>query len=50
MPERYITTSEVSEIMNNIDQLEAFKCMGRMSEYANNIGEQLALRYRGRGA
>jgi len=48
MAERYITTAEVSDIMNNLDQLEAFKCLGRMSDYAERYEKQLALRYRWR--
>lgn len=49
MAERYITTADVSDIMNNLDQVEAFKCLGRMSEYATRYEEQLARRYRWRG-
>jgi len=44
--EKYITTAEVSDIMNNLDQREAFKCAGRMSDYVDTLTEQMLLRYR----
>ena len=47
--EKYITTAEVSDIMNNLDQLEAFKCAGRMSDYISTLEEQMMLRYRWQG-
>lgn len=48
--ERYLTTFDVDQIMSNLDQLEAFKCLGRMSDYATRYEEQLARRYRWKGA
>ena len=47
--ERYITTGEVSDIMTNLDQLEAFKCLGEMSNYVTRYEQDMIYRDRWRG-
>jgi len=44
--ERYLTAFDVEQIMNNLDQQEAFKCLGRMNDYVSRYEQQLARRYR----
>jgi len=47
--ERYLTTFDVEQITNNLDQLEAFKCLGRMSDYITQYEQQMIYRDRWRG-
>ena len=42
----YLTTDDVSKIMNNLDQMEAFKCMGRMNDYIDRYTQQMIYRDR----
>jgi len=44
--EKYLTTFDVEQITSNLNQLEAFKCLGRMNDYATRYEEQLTRRYR----
>ena len=47
--EKYLTTFDIEQIMNNLDQMEAFKCLGRMNDYATRYEEQMIYRDRWRG-
>lgn len=43
---KYLTTIEVEDIMNNLDRLEAFKCLGRMNDYLIRYEHELYIRQR----
>jgi len=47
--DKYLTTSDVNNIMSNIGQIEAHKCLGRMSDYVETLEYQQILRNRWRG-
>lgn len=49
MAERYLTTFDIDRIMNNLDQMEAFKCLGRMNEYIERYEKDMIYRHRWRG-
>ena len=49
MMENYITTSDVNEIINNLDRLAAFKCLGRISDDISRYEQDLILYYKQNG-